>query len=155
MNPFQNLGSFIRDWRELVIDKTAHLHEIQRDPLITGGIMNWKDVVDEFYTRGEKLKSEILKEITHSKMLNQIVSSKKFIQAVGQVIDTTDEVKNSIQNQICHLFRAMDLPSRKEITTLTHKVNQLERAFAHVAAKKIPIKTLKKTKTRRKKKKSH
>jgi polyhydroxyalkanoate synthesis regulator phasin len=105
--------------------------------------MNFKDLLDEVKVRGEKLKGEILDEIVNSKALAQIVSNKSFVQAVGRVIETKDEVKKVLQKQMKNLFQAMDVPTKNEFSKIGAKLSEMENSIEKLGIQKVAARSSK------------
>lgn len=113
--------------------------------------MSLKDILDEVKVRGEKMKDEVVDEIVKSKTLNQIVNNKNFVKAVGKIIETKDEVRKVIRDQVNNVFQALDIPSQDILKTLDRKMSQIETALEKVGAEKIPVTRIKKKTTGKKK----
>lgn len=111
--------------------------------------MNLKNLLDEVRVRGEKLKTEILDEIVNSKTLNQIVSHKNFVRAVGHVLETKNEVKRVIRHQVRdhlqNLFQIMNVPSKREISRIGEKISAMELSLEKIGTRRMPIQSIPKS----------
>lgn len=88
--------------------------------------MKWKQILDEAFQKGEKMKEELLVELINSKLFSELVRNEKFVGAVTAVVNAKAGLEKRIQTQIKHVFSFIDIPSRKEVDSMVSKVSRLE-----------------------------
>lgn len=91
--------------------------------------MYFKSLLGEALDKGEKIGSEVVEELMKSKTIHDFVTSKNFATTVAKLIETKDEIKRVIGNQVSAIFDLMDLPTRNEIKRIASKVGSLEKIF--------------------------
>ena len=106
--------------------------------------MTFKDFFDEALVKGEHIKDEILSELTKSKFLNELLKSDHFAKAVSSVIRTKHEVAKSIRKNVQAMFQVMAVPTKADLNSLEHKLDNLEKTLDKVAKRVITVRSLKK-----------
>lgn len=94
--------------------------------------MRWKNLLDEAFQKGEQVKEELLVELVHSKMVNELLKSDKFARAVTTLMQTKEEVTKLIQKQVKHILQFIDIPSRSDLEAMDHKLSRLSHELDRV-----------------------
>lgn len=94
--------------------------------------MKWKQLLDEAFQKGEQVKEDLLVELVHSKMVNELLRSDKFARAVTTLMQTKEEVAKLIQKQVKHILQFIDIPDRGDIDALEHKLSRLSHELDRV-----------------------
>ena len=108
--------------------------------------MNFKNLLDEAFERGEKIKADVMSEIFKSRTIKEIVTHKQFVKALGTVIETKDEVKKALNKQFKHLFDMMDVPTQDQLKKIGKQLTSLESVIDRIGSRKIAVKSVQKRK---------
>lgn len=86
-----------------------------------------REVIDDALARGERLKKDIVGQILKSASLNELISNKRFAEAIARVIQTKDEIGKTLQRSVQDALKVMSIPSKNQIAGYEKRVEQLER----------------------------
>lgn len=110
-----------------------------------------QQILKEVRLKADQVKNEVVTDILKSKTLNKIVSNNNFIKALSYVIETKQEVQDSIGQQFKSLFKSMNLPNKKDLAEIAKKLDEMEKSVEKFAARNLAIKSLAKKKSPAKK----
>lgn len=91
-----------------------------------------KEVLEDALERGEKLKRDIVGEVLKSAVFSDLVSSRRFIDAVTKIIHTKDEVGRFIRHNVQDVLKVMSIPSKQDLDSCEKRIHKLERELDHV-----------------------
>lgn len=87
--------------------------------------MRWKQLLDDAFQKGERVKEDILVELVHSKLFSELVKNERFVQAVTSVIRTKDEIAKVLHKQINQVLSFIDMPTRDDVEAMNRRLTQL------------------------------
>lgn len=86
-----------------------------------------REVIDDALARGERLKKDIVAQILKSATLNELISNRRFTEAIARVIQTKDEIGRTLHRSVQDALKVMQIPSKQQINDYEKRVVQLER----------------------------
>lgn len=86
-----------------------------------------KEVIEDALAKGERLKTDIVGQILKSATLNELLNNRKFAETIARVIQTKEGVTRTINRNVQEALKAMNIPSRQQISTYEKRIEGLER----------------------------
>jgi len=86
-----------------------------------------KEVLEEAVARGSKIRADVTKEILNSQLVADLANNERVVNAVAEVLRTTDQISQVLQKKAKNVISIMDIPSRRQMKVYERRVARLER----------------------------
>ena len=86
-----------------------------------------KEVIEDALERGERLKSDIVRQILSSSTLNELLNNHRFADTIAKVIQSKEIISRVIRRNAVDALKLMHIPSKTDIRAYELRVQKLER----------------------------
>lgn len=82
--------------------------------------------MEEALQKGEKIKDQFINDLMRSQAVNQLLQNEVFLKSLTKVVTAKYEIEKSVKTNIQTVLKALNLPSRDELSTVKRKLHRLE-----------------------------
>lgn len=91
-----------------------------------------REVLEDVVRKGEQLKKDVVKQVLHSAVLNEILGSQQFAKKMLRMIPKR-EIGRLLQKNFQEVLRAMSIPTRQQLATYEKRIVKVEQLLNRIA----------------------
>lgn len=91
-----------------------------------GTSMDLRKFLHDAMEKGEQIRTKVLEDLLHSRLVNQLLKNEKFLSGVVTILNAKTGVEKRLQGKLHHVLKMFEVPTRDEVKAMERKIHKLE-----------------------------